>query len=271
MAAVGDGGGQIGDLQRSGGNLSLPDGDGNDGQRVPGFVVVFVVVVGIGDHASLLTRQICSQPIAESHGYEMVFPTCHGSLDGTVLPFVAEQTVEVPAEIGVARGPDGRNERSGGAVAVTAQMKSFVVEAVVAGKSYLRVDAAFLKSDEGLREFERGAGGIGSHRGTVEQGLVRVTAECAVDFSAFPSHQNAGVVSGRRSHAENLAGGRLDGNDRPQFALKQAFGQCLQVHVDAERDVLARNGSLVVFPVLVMALCPASGVAQHDAHSFFAA
>ena len=111
IAAVGDGGGEIGYLQWRGVHLALPDADGDDGQSVPGAVVVLVVELGIGNQSALLARQVDAQFVAESHRSHIVAPCVHGILHVRILLAVAHHVVESPAEVAVARCRDGRHQR----------------------------------------------------------------------------------------------------------------------------------------------------------------
>lgn len=54
------------------------------------------------------------------------------------------------------------------------------------------------------------------------------------------------------------------------FPLEQSLGKGLQILVYAEGDIFAGLCLFVVFAILVMALCAAVYVAQHDSHAFFA-
>ena len=92
-----------------------------------------------------------------------------------------------------------------------------------------------------------------------------------VILSAVAARHEARVVGRRRGHAEYFAGRRLDGHYGAELSLEQPFGKTLQIHVDAEGDVLAGHGGFVILSVLVAALRAAVYIAQHDAHSFLAA
>ena len=61
------------------------------------------------------------------------------------------------------------------------------------------------------------------------------------------------------------------GYDGTAFALKQTFGQGLQVYVDAQCQVATRDGCLVVRTVLIASLDTAMYVTEHDLHAFFSA
>ena len=80
VAAVGDSGTEIGYLKGSGSDLTLTDGDGNDGKGVPRTAISLVVILGIGNHSSSLSREVDAKFIAETHADEVVLPTCHGTL-----------------------------------------------------------------------------------------------------------------------------------------------------------------------------------------------
>ena len=99
-SAIGNCGSQVGNLQRSGGDLTLSDGNGDDGQSVPRLLVAVVVIVAVRNHTSLLARQVDAQRIAEAHRYHVVAPNVHGVL-GTAVFRVSYHIIESPAEIAV--------------------------------------------------------------------------------------------------------------------------------------------------------------------------
>ena len=85
--------------------------------------------------------------------------------------------------------------------------------------------------------------------------------------SAVAAHHDARVVGRCRGHAEHLARLRFEGHDGTELAREEAFGQCLEVLVEAQGEVLARHGLRVVASVLVVPLGAPVDVAEHDAHA----
>ncbi len=156
-------------------------------------------------------------------------------------------------------------------MSVATHVQALVVEAVVAGKGYLRVDAALLQAGERLRYLERRAWGIGAHNGAVKQGAHWVFAELLMVLAAVAPRHDARVVGGRRRHAEYLARLRFYGHDGAELALEQTFGKGLQVLVEAEREVLPGLRLCVVLAVLIVSLRAAVHVAEHDAHALLPA
>ena len=92
-----------------------------------------------------------------------------------------------------------------------------------------------------------------------------------VHLSALATRHDARVVVGRRHHAKHFARRRLNGNDAANLSFHEAFAQCLQLHVDAQREVLAGNRLLVEGSVLVTALDAAVGIAQEYLNTFLSA
>ena len=271
VAAVRHGGGQIGYLQGRGRDFALPDGDGDNGKSVPVVADVLVVELGIGNHATGLAGQVHAQLIAIAHSHEMVLPARHSALHRTVLFRGAKHTVEIPAEIGIAGSGDGRHKGDGRTVAVATYVQALVVETATAGEGGLRRDDALLQADEGLRNLEGGAWGIGAHDRTIEHRAFLVVLEHLVILAAVATDKRIGVVGGTRGHTKDFARAGFDGDNRAELTLQQTLGQGLQVHVDAEREVLARLGLLVVLAILVVSLRSAAHIAQHDADTFLAA
>ena len=81
-------------------------------------------------------------------------------------------------------------------------------------------------------------------------------------LSTLAAGHDAWVVVGRRHHAEHFARRWLNGHDAADLSLHESLAECLQLYVDAEREVLAGNGLLVEGTVLIATLDAAVGVAQ---------
>lgn len=110
MPTVGDGCGKVGNLQRSGENLSLPDGYTDNGQSVPRTPIGPVIELGIRNQSALLAGKVGLQPIAESLRHHVVFPHRDGIMYRAVL-LVAEHAEQPPAEIRIAGSGNGGNQR----------------------------------------------------------------------------------------------------------------------------------------------------------------
>ena len=113
VATVGDGRPEIGYLQRGGVNLTLANGDTDNGQSIPGAFVSSVIELGIGYQSALLARQVDTQPIAEAHTHHIVAPGVHRILHTAILAAVADHIIESPTEEGIAGGTQGRHQRQG--------------------------------------------------------------------------------------------------------------------------------------------------------------
>ena len=266
--SVCDGCAEVGNLQGGEVDFALSNADADDGQAAPVAAIGLVVIGGVGNHAALLAWQVDAELVAEAHAHHVVLPSRHGLLHRLVLLSVAEHVVEPPAEVAVARGGDGRDERQGRAVAVAAHLKPSEVEAVAAGVGRLRRDDAFLEEGECLACLEGRTGRVLTHNGPIEKRFVRVGSQHPLALSSLSAYHDAGVVGRTRHHAEHLARAWLDGNDASQFALHQPFAQSLQVDVDAHRQVASRNGCLVELPVLVASLDATSGIPEQNLHAF---
>ena len=272
VAAVGDGGAEVGYLERCEQHLALTDGDGDDGQSVPRALVGLVVELCVGNQAPLLAGQVDAELIAEAHRDHVVAPGVHGVLHGAVLRHAGvDHVVEPPAEEAVARGRECGHQRQGRAVAVAAHVQPLEVEAAVAAVGRLWRDDALAEEGQALRRLERRARRVEAHDGAVVERLPDVLAQFDVLLGALAADHQPGVVGGRRHHAEHLAGRGLDGDDGANLALHEPLAEGLQLEVDAQREVLAGLGPAVEGAVHVAALNTAVGVAQQNLHALLAA
>ena len=105
---------------------------------------MFVVILGIGNHASLLTRQVNAEPIAEAHRHHVVLPTREGLGIRAILALVHDHLIESPAKITVARGLNSIRERRGRSMTVTTHTRPTVNETVITGIGSLRRNDTFL-------------------------------------------------------------------------------------------------------------------------------
>ena len=99
-ATVGNSSSQIGYLQGSGQDFTLPDGNADDGQPIPRATIGLVIKLGIGNKSPLFTRQICAQPIAEPLRHHVVLPYGDGILGGAIF-LITKHMIESPTEIGI--------------------------------------------------------------------------------------------------------------------------------------------------------------------------
>ena len=264
VAAVGDGGAQVGNLQGRKVHLALSDGDTDDGESVPGTAVGLVIEGGVGDESAFLAGKVHAQFVSEAHAYHIVFPAGHGVLHGGVFLAVSEHVIESPAEETVARCADGGHNGDGRSVGVAAYGKSAEVESVGAGIWCGGGDDSLLQEGERLAGLEGGAGRILSHDASVQQRLVGVAAQQQVVLSALAAYGHSGVIGGAGNHAQNLSRAWLNGHNASALSRHQPFAKRLQLDVDAQREVAAGYGSLVKLSVLVSALDSSSGIAQQD-------
>ena len=104
IAAVGHRSGQVGDLERRGADLTLPDGQGDDGLETPAALAVDLVVEGRGrDVAAQLGREVAAELAAEAETEHILAPDVEGFRNGPVL-LVVQDVAEDVAEIAVAGG-----------------------------------------------------------------------------------------------------------------------------------------------------------------------
>ena len=271
-AAVGDGGAEVGNLQRRGQHLALADGHGDDGVAAPvALGVEFVVELGVGQEAALLAGQVETQLVAVAHAHEMVFPHLEGLGRAAVLAAAVNHVLESPAEEGVARCLQRGLQRQWRAVGVAAHAQAAVDVAMVAGIGGVEIDDALLQQDEALRGLESGAGRICCHVGAVVERPRLVVDELAVVLAALAAYEQARVVGGRRHHAQNLARRRLYGHHGASLAHHERLGILLELDVEAETQVAAAYGRHVARAVLVAALDAAAGVADENLHALVAA
>ena len=269
VATVGNGGTEVGYLQGGGRDFALANGDTDDGQTVPRAAVGFVVGLGVGDKAALLTGEVGAELVAKALGHHVVFPHREGLLRRAVLA-VANHAEESPAEVGVARGGDGGYQGERRAVAVAPYVQALVVEAVGTGEGWVvGMNNILLQEGEGLGRLEGGAWGIGPLDGAVEERLAVVQTEALVVLAALTANHQVGVEGGRRDHAEDFARRGFNGHDGPYLVLHKPFAQHLQVDVEPQGEVLARHRGAVEFAILVVALHPSVGIAQQHLHTLF--
>ena len=134
-----------------------------------------------------------------------------------------------------------------------------------------RHDNTLLKQYESIGRLECGSGGIGTHKGAVEERLVEVVDERLVVGAAFAAHEQRRIVGGRRYHGEYLAGGRFDGDYSSDLVDHQRFGVLLELDVDAQLEIAARYGAAVARAVFEFALYLSLGVAYEYFHAFLSA
>ncbi len=74
VAAVGDDGREVGQLQRRAAQRILPDGERDDRQRVPRPAVLAVVAAAVGDVPVALVEEVGTQLAAETEALDILFP-----------------------------------------------------------------------------------------------------------------------------------------------------------------------------------------------------
>mgnify|MGYP007060498413 CR=1 FL=1 len=132
IAAVGDGGTQVGNLQRREVNLALTNTDTDDRQAVPRALVSLVVETSVGYESAFLTRKVDAQAVAKAHAHHVVAPGVHGVLHRAVLTTIGHHVIQSPTEEGVARRADGRHDGQGRRMTVASHMQAFIREATMA-------------------------------------------------------------------------------------------------------------------------------------------
>ena len=203
--------------------------------------------------------------------HQVVFPDVEGLGRRFVLGAVVNHRAQPVAEEGVARGLQGRQQREGRGVSVTPHLQPPRHETVVAGIERVVGDDTLIEKDEPLRRLEGRTRRIGGHQRPVVQRLVFVAIQFQVVLATLPPHQHRGVVGGTRHHGQNLARRGFDGHDGPYFVLHQLLAVGLQLDIDREFQVLARDRSHVVAPLFIAALDASVSIAQQYLHPLLAA
>ena len=150
---------------------------------------------------------------------------------------------------------------------MAAHVKPLVGESMMARESRTRSDDTLGEIGECLRGLEGRTRRILSHDASVEQRLPWVQGEPLVHLASVLAHESARVVGRRRHHRQHLARTRVDGDDTAYLAFEQSLAQGLQVDIKTQRQVLARDRSLVELTILVVALYSSSCITKHDFHT----
>ena len=267
VASVGNGGTQIGNLQRSEVHLTLSDRDTDDGKSVPGTFVGLVIELCIWYQTSLLARQIDAQLIAESHTHHIVFPYSHRLLHRTILFLIAYHIIKSPAEVTVAGSTDSIHQCNRRRMAVTSHMQTSVRETMITWESCARSDDSLGKIGQRLGGLEGRTRRILSHDTTVQERFPRVLREPLVHLSSILTHQSARIIGRRRNHRQHRSVSWVDGHDTSNLALQQSFAQSLEVDIDTQRQILTGNRSLVELSVLIASLYSSPRIAKHNLHA----
>ena len=268
---VGYGRRQIGNLQRSGQHLALPDGNRYNREGAPAVLAIYVVViVAVGYETATLARQVDTQPIAIAHRNQVVFPDVEGFGGRLVLGAVVDHRPQPVTEKGIARSLQGRQQREGRCVAVTTHLQPTSHKTVVAGIERVLGNNTLVEEDEPLRGFEGRTRRIGRHQSPVVERLVFVAIQFQIVLATLPAHQHRRVVGGTRHHGQNLTRRGLDSHDSPYLVLHQLLAIGLQLDIDRELQVLARHRSHVVAAILIPALDAPVSVAQENLHPLLA-
>ena len=156
-------------------------------------------------------------------------------------------------------------------MAVAADMKALVLEAVIARIKGVGRDDAFGHVGQGLGGLECGARRILPHYRTVEQRTPGVARQKGVILSALATYHAPGVVSRGGHHAQHLARRRFDGHDGPYLAFEKTLAESLKLDVEREGEVFAGHGLVVVETVLVFSLNASAGIAQKNLDTLLAA
>ena len=266
---VRDRGRQVGYLERSDSDLSLPDGDGDDRGELPATLAVpLVVELGRGYRPSQLCREVASQLVSEAETLDIGVPLVHGVVDALVL-LVFEYRLQDVAEITVAGHHDRFFQFQRGPVPVASELVVAEVVAVRAGVCHLCVQRPFLQADQPVDELEHGSGRVGSLDSPVEHGLVGVLEDFRIVLAEVRQH--ADVDTGARHQRQDLPGLRLDGHEAAHLVVHQPLSILLEVGIDRGHYVVAGNGFLVELSVAVALFYLVAGVAKVDVVAFLTA
>ena len=190
VAAIGNSGAQVGDLQRCGEDFTLTDSIADDGLSNPASFTVYLVIKSrVGNKPAALARQVDAQFITISHRNHMVFPHFKSFACRAVLGTLVHHVFEAPTEVSVARRLQGRFEVDGRAVPVTTHTQSSVDIATVTGEHGACGDNALVKKYQTLCRLECRARRIGGHVGAVIQGFEPVVDQITIILAAFLAHE----------------------------------------------------------------------------------
>ena len=259
IAAVGDDGREVGQLQRRTAQRILPDRERQHRERVPRTPVLAVIEGPVGDIAVAFVEEIRTQLAAEPEALDIGFPDVVALLHAPVFGIV-EDVAEDIAEIGVARGGHRKAQIQRRSVGVAGHLQASGLIAHVAGVEVRRPQHPLLQTDKPLHQFEGRARRVSRPHRPVEQRLALVAEHLHIVVAAFAAHQLVGIVGRRGDHHQNLARRRLDSHRGPHLAAHQLLAQQLQACVDGAHEVAARIGQRIVAAVHVGALDGSVGV-----------
>ena len=126
---------------------------------------------------------------------------------------------------------------------------------------------SLLKTYESIHELEHRTGRIGSLHGPVEHRLVWIFGNFGIVGAYVREHFH--INSGAGNHREYFSGGRLDCHQGPHLVCHKHLPIVLEFGINGGRDIIARHGFLVHFPVSETGLNAVAGIAQIDIVALF--
>ena len=214
-ATVGDGDGEVAELQGRAGDITLSHTCPPDRLSIPPFLIATVQVVGSCQESALFAWDIDVHGSAQAHRLHIGAPDGDGLIARGIHEVVVDHRGEGHEEPRVARLCEGFFECEGRTVLMTAHLDIAVGDAIVALDGGGGGDDALREQGECLCRLEGGARGIGFADGLTHIAALR-------------------RVSGQ---TENLTIGGVDGDDAARLVLKEAFSELLERRTQGEWSV----------------------------------
>ena len=199
--SVGDHGGEVAELERGSGDLTLSHAYPHDRRAVP-VAMATAQVCRVGDAAAHLVGDVHAERSSETEAMHILCPTVDGAVLGEIRRAVVDHLLESLTEVSVAALSDGLYQGERCTMRMTADVEAVVVESLVAGVGRLGCQRTFCEHLQCLCRLKGRAGRVGLGDGAVHS---------VVDF----------VVA---IEAEDATCRRFYGYDASLLALQQLTG-----------------------------------------------
>ena len=214
-AAIGDGNGEVAELQRCAGDIALPHAYPPDGLTIPPVLIAAVQIIGTCQESALLTLYIYMHRTAKSHGLHIGAPGGNRLIARLIHEIVVDHRGEGHQEPCVAALCQRIPECQRRTVLVTAHLD------IAVGNTIDTLDGG-LGRDDALGEQRQCLGGL--------EGRAR-----GIGFADGLTHiETLRRVGGQ---TEDLAVGGVDGHDAARFSLQQLHTQLLKGRAQCQRAV----------------------------------
>src|SRR5690606_7544557 len=245
-AAVADGGGVAGELERGRAHVALADAEVDGVAARPAHRVRLVHRGRVRDEAGALLGEVDGGEDAEAEPVRPVAPRRQ------VHPLPVDGVVHQAEEERVARDADGVLDGDGAVSAAVAAVEPAAPDvAAPAGEPRVLGDEPFLEADERHERLPRGAGRLVALRGADEQRLVLVAVEVVHVRLREAAEEHGRVVVRRGDHRDDAARVHVHHHGAAALVDEQTLGQRLRLGVDGEAEADAGLGLDVVGAALV--------------------